>query len=134
MTSTWSQCPRAAVHAVVPSTATILTTMLMATTVAACSSASPAVSEPTVRVIARFKPGVPDPLDPAFLARLADLNGVTRIDPIRPMSGNAYVLQVACVDPKASRPVDDPCAAALTRLGHSDAILGIEVDRREKLQ
>lgn len=113
---------------------TILTSILIATGVAACSPALPSTPEPTVRVIVRFKPGVPDPLDPAFLTRLADLSRVTHIDPIRPMSGNAYVLQVTCVDPQAAQPAVDPCASAVARLSRSDAVLGIEVDRREKLQ
>ena len=105
--------------------------------IVACSAAPPAVpqavAEPTVRIIVRFKPAVLDPLDPAFLTRLATQARVTRIDPIRPMSGDAYVLQMACVDP-LSTAVDDPCATAVTRLRAADAVQYVDVDRRDKHQ
>jgi hypothetical protein len=109
--------------------------------IVACSAAppmgTPVVAEPPVptivRVIVRFKPAVPDPLDPAFLTRLATQTRVMRIDPIRPMSGDAYVLQMACVDPQAA-PTADPCTTALARLREADAVLYVDVDRREKHQ
>ena len=105
--------------------------------IAACSAAPPMVApvatEPTVRLIVRFKPAVLDPLDPAFLTRLASQVRVTRIDAVRPMSGDAYVLQMACTDPQAA-PTGDPCATALARLRAADAVQYVDVDRRDKHQ
>ena len=113
--------------------AALVAASFVALAIAACSAAPPVVAEPTVRIIVRFKPAVLDPLDPAFLARLATQTRVMRIDPIRPMSGDAYVMLVACVDPRAA-PVDDPCPPALTRLRAAESVLGVDVDRREKHQ
>jgi hypothetical protein len=114
-----------------------LAATFVAFAIAACSAAAPVetavVPEPAVRVIVRFKGPVPDPLDPAFLTRLAAQTRVTRIDPIRPMSGDAYVLQMACVDPQAA-PTADPCTTALARLREADAVLYVDVDSREKHQ
>ena len=135
MTNRWSKDCTTQAHAPrLPPTSLLI---LMATVAAACAPVPPLPStppEPTVRVIARFGPAVLDPLDPAFLTRLAERSHVTRIDPIRPMSGGAYVLQVACSDPQSAKATADPCASAVARLSRSDAVLGIEVDRREKHQ
>lgn len=136
MTSRWSMCQRTRLRAG-SSSAPIVTTILVATGLCACAPATtptPARPEPTVRVIARFAPDVVDPLDPAFLARLAGFAHVTRIDPIRAMSGAAYVLQVGCGDPGSPQEAADPCASAVARLKGSTAVLGVEVDRRERLQ
>lgn len=133
MTSRWLKRLTGAGKTAGSTTITPWTTPLVAIAVAGCASAAPpAAPESTVRVIARFKADVPDPLDPAFLTRLADRSRVARIDPVRPMSGDAYVLQVACADPRAAQSVVDPCTAAIARLSRSDAVLGIEIDRREK--
>ena len=134
MNTRWLQHRVVKGHSRCPPTATILMTILMASAVGACAADAPGTApEPAVRVIVRFKPIVADPLDPDFLARLANTVRVKRIDAIRPMSGDAYVLQVACTDPQGSR-ADDPCASALARLGAADAVLSVEVDRRERHQ
>lgn len=134
MTSRWSMCRRTRVQAADAFPGAIVAMVLVATGLAGCAPVAPVAPEPTVRVIVRFSPEVVDPLDPAFLTRLADLSQVARIDAIRPMSGAAYVLQLACTDPRASAQVADPCASAIARVGRSKVVLGIEVDRREKHQ
>lgn len=106
------------------------------TTVALCCAACTAPVESAARdarVIVRFKPGTPDPADPAFREALARSAQVGRIDFVRPMSGDAYVLQVGCPD-RDSGGGNDPCAAAMERLGRTGAVLSIEADRRERIQ
>lgn len=91
---------------------------------------------PEARVIVRFRPGSPDPSDPAFRARLASSARVSRIDLLHPMSGGAYVMTIGCADPNAAATAHPPdaCAAAIGRLGASDWVASIDHDRREKHQ
>ena len=110
--------------------ATILTTAALA-----CAACAAPVGSATAdaRVIVRFRPGTPDPADRAFREALARSAQVGRIDFVRPMSGDAYVLQVGCPQIDGSRAAD-PCAAALDRLRKTDEVLSIEADRRERIQ
>ncbi len=109
---------------------TIVMTVALACT-ACAAPVEPVTAE--ARVIVRLKAGTPDPADPVFREALARTAGVERIDFIRPMSGDAYVLQVGCPDVDPGRR-NDPCAAALDRLGKTDAVLSIEADRRERIK
>lgn len=84
----------------------------------------------TARVIVRFAPDVADPVDPAFLSALAASARVARIELIRPMSGDSYVMLIACDDP-AQRSTIEPCNAAIARVGAVASVLMIEPDGRE---
>lgn len=84
------------------------------------------------RVIVRFRSATVDPADAAFRARWAADVGVPWIDVIRPMSGGAYVVRVACLPPGGSPA--DRCAAAVDRLRRSDAVADVEIDARETHQ
>ena len=106
--------------------------LLSTVTLVACAAPPAPAVEPTARVIVRFRPGVADPTNPAFLAGLAARANVTRIETIRPMSGESFVMQVACADPRTT-PAPDACDAALVRLGAVDAILFIERDRKDRI-
>ena len=110
---------------------------LLATIVAAqgCVAASSAPN-PEARVIVRFRPGSPEPADAAFRARLAASAHVTRVDLLHPMSGDAYVMTVACANPDAATTSNgsDACATAIKRLGATEWVLSIENDGREKHQ
>lgn len=110
-----------------------LTTMAIVSSVSACAADAPVVPMATARVIIRFVAGTEDPQGAAFLARLAAQARVTGIDAIRPMSGDAFVMQVACVDPRDPLAVD-PCTAALARLGRVEGVVGVEIDRRERIR
>ncbi|MEO8936859.1 MAG: hypothetical protein ABI277_03375 [Burkholderiaceae bacterium] len=123
----------APVHAPLLANLIALTTMCIVSSVAACAADAPAAPPPTLRVIVRFAHGVPDPQQPAFLARLASLAHVADIEAIRPMSGDAFVMRVVCTDPRDPHAVD-PCPAALARLGSAEGVVGVEVDRRERIQ
>ncbi len=79
-----------------------------------------------VRVIVRFKPGAGDPSDAGFRARLAEGARVGRIELIRPMSGDAWVMRIACDDA--------PCDEALRRVAASPSVDTIERDGRERHQ
>ena len=133
MTSTRADAPGRAGYARRPMHATTLTTVAILCAACAACAAPVAPDVADARVIVRFKPGTPDPAEPAFRAALARSARVGRIDFVRSMSGGAYVLQVGCDDGGAGR-AKDPCAAAMERLGRTDAVLSIEADRRERIQ
>ena len=61
------------------------------------------------------------------LAARAD---VQRITLIRPMSGDAYVVEVACGDAGDG----DPCGAAIARLAAVESVRFAEADRRERIR
>ncbi len=96
---------------------------------AVANSATPMTAN-SARVIVRFAPDVVDPADPAFLARLAASARVGRIDLIRPMSGDSYVMRIAC-DDSPQRPVAGACEAAIARVRAAASVLMIEPDGRE---
>ncbi len=112
-------------------------TILMVCGTFACTAGAQGGPEPlavaSARVIVRFKATVTDPTDRVFLASLATRANVARIGLIRPMSGDAYVMEVACTDLHDGR-AGDPCAAAIARLGATDAVAFVEADRREKIR
>lgn len=110
-----------------------LTTMTFVSSVAACGAATPTAPLSTLRVIVRFGPQIPDPRQPAVLARLAALAHVAAIESVRPMSGDAFVMRIACIDPRDPQAAD-PCPSALARLGRVEGVVGVEVDRREIIQ
>ncbi len=96
--------------------------------------AAPSTTGPEARVIVRFRPGSPDPSDAAFRARLASSAQVSRVDLLRAMSGDAYVMRVACADPHSaatSNPAN-ACASAIARLGASEWVMSIENDGHER--
>ncbi len=111
--------------------------MLVAAIVAAqgCAAAPPPPG-PEARVIVRFRPGSPDPSDAAFRARLASSAHVSRVDLLRSMSGDAFVMIVGCADPNAptASTASDACASALERLAATEWVTSIENDGREKHQ
>ena len=109
--------------------------MAVASCVPACASdqASPRAADTLVRVIVRFRDARTDPSDRAFLERLAAAAEVTRIELVRPMSGGAYVMNVACTVTDPTAPTD-PCSAAVARVGAIGIVLGIEVDGRVRHQ
>ena len=109
---------------------------LAAAVVAQGCVAAPAAPSPEARVIVRFRAGSPDPSDAAFRARLASRAHVSRVDLLRPMSGGAYVMTVACANPDETTipSASDPCASALDRLAATEWVTSIETDGREKHQ
>ena len=105
---------------------------------AACASDAHGAAPIAVdaRVIVRFRPGVADASDPAFLDALAKSARVARIELIRPMSGDAYVMRIVCGDVPTppARDACDACDAAIARVRAAAPILTIEPDRRETLR
>ena len=113
--------------------AKLLMTMLTIAVGACAADAPPAqirTTEATARVIVRFRAGVPEPASAASLSSLAARAGVPRITLIRQMSGDAYVMEVACGASSGS----DPCPAAIARIGAVETVQFVEVDRRERIQ
>ena len=110
--------------------------MLATIAVAQGCVAASSTPSPEARVIVRFRPGSPEPGDAAFRARLASSAHVTRLDLVRPMSGDAYVMKVACADPDAATTwnASDACATAIKRLGATEWVMSVENDGREKHQ
>ena len=108
--------------------------LLPAAVVAACAAPTvPPQVASDVRVIIAFAPDVVDPADPDFLARLASAARVARIAFVRQMSGDAYVVTVACtVAPVIA--TGDPCKDAIARVGASSSVRTVEVDGRVRHQ
>lgn len=116
--------------------ATMVAAIAVAQGCVAASTASIPEAIPEARVIVRFRPGSPDPSDAAFRARLASSAHVARIDLLHAMSGDAYVMTVACADPTSTTMLNssDTCAAAIKRLGATAGVASVENDGREKHQ
>ena len=97
-------------------------------------AASGQLSDST-RVIVRFRSDVVDAADPAFLEALARAAHVERIESIRPMSGDAYVMRIGCHDPRRPAGASDAsCDAAIARVAAVESVLMIEPDGRETIR
>ena len=114
-------------------------------------SANETMSDRTVRVIVRFASdggAAHAAVDADFVAEVAANAGIRRIDIVREMSGDSWVLLVAC-ERSGDQPRDQPgdrsgdrsghrtddgdgCGRAVARLAASPAVRNVDVDRRER--
>lgn len=106
-----------------------LTTLVTLCAIGADANGATPTAADTARVIVRFAPEVVDAGDPAFLSTLAASARVGRIELIRPMSGDSYVMRIVCDGP--AHPGADACEAAMARIRAAGPVLMIEPDGRE---